>query len=75
MFGQICNSAEHTQGGRPRKPRRTAPPSLFFQTAGNTDFPTGKWPKDMHLGYAKNVIRRIDETAVRLCHETITNNK
>ena len=29
----------------------------------------------MHLGYAKNVIRRIDETAVRLCHETITNNK
>ena len=36
---------------------------------------TSQWPKDMHLGYAKNVIRRIDETAVRLCHETITNNK
>ncbi len=22
---------------------------------------TSSWPKDMHLGYAKNVIRRIDE--------------
>ena len=22
---------------------------------------TSQWPKDMHLGYAKNVVRRIDE--------------
>ena len=33
---------------------------------------TSHWPKDMHLGYAKNVIRRIDEEAARLCYETIT---
>ena len=29
---------------------------------------TSQWPKDMHLGYAKNVIRRIDEAGQREKH-------
>ena len=29
---------------------------------------TSQWPKDMHLGYAKNVVRRIDEEWTEVYH-------